>query len=225
MSTRAMKGLLAVALCGAGAASAQGCADVIGADFNRDFADGGGGSVGTTGGGVTASVATSTGATMGTGAGEDPCSPAPANNLSETTAVEVWAENAASLGQGAKDFFTIKAGEPAPMGYAHKIATYKIYATPGMPERKALYQCSAEGHHHMLLKPVGACTCMGYVLQIGDGSTLKKDDYLSLLRITGSTIGSTALIPAGNSSITCEQFAKKDANSSGCVDAGLFGAK
>ena len=205
----------------------SGCAQIIGADFDKPFQSSGAG-----GGSTTASAGTGNMVTTGStgGGGSAAVCDLGGALLTDTLDLDVWAKDVVVTSGGAQDFFTSSAtiSVPAGAGFTNKVASYKLFSAPDPGNRVLLYQCFSEGHN-ITAAPVGTCDCMGYAVQILGTSTLNKDDYVPLTRITGQVPEATALIPVEDESTggqMCLAFGNTTIDPKGCtaVDM-LYGAK
>jgi hypothetical protein len=211
-----------------------GCAQIIGADFDKPFQSSGAGGAG--GGSATASTsstggaAVTAGSTGGGGGAGGGCELGGAL-LTDTISLHVWAKDVLSSNQGAEDFFTSSPTILVPSGsqFPNAVETYKLFSAPDPGNRVLLYQCVSEGHH-VTTKPVGTCECLGYAVQILGTSSPNKDDYAPLTQILGRLPESNALIPAMDESTEgnamCMAYGNTTVNPAGCtaIDM-LYGAK
>ncbi len=150
--------------------------------------------------------------------------------LTDTLDLDVWAKDVPVTSKGAQDFFTSKAtvSVPAGGGFTNKVASYKLFSAPDPGNRVLLYQCFSEGTTS-LPRPWARVIAWGTPFRILGTSTLNKDDYVPLTRITGVVAEANALIPVEDESTggqMCLAFGNTSIDPKGCSAVDMFyGAK
>lgn len=211
MSTRAMKGLVAVTLIGAASGAILGCADILGADFNRDFGGGGGGSTSVSASSAAATSSSSSGTGGGTPAYECHLG---GTESAERVTVTVSAKPALMTGVGAEDFYSFRDGFPAvDVAHSEHVSSYELF-TSFKDARVPLFQCPKGGNHIVTSKGQSGCDCLGF-------ATTSPFNARQLHRIVGNEQLSTSAFTTDFTN--CLQYGHKPG---GCVDTeSLFSPK
>lgn len=176
-----------------------GCANLVGADFEREFAGGGGASVtSSTGEGspVTAAAAS-------TGAGGDHADPCLGDLAGPVVLVHVFVPDEVASTNPATDFLTTRKAIP-PAGWASSpIGMFKLYTSDnGRSDMKLLMDCNDTAVSHTIVQgnlAAGECECLGYALS---GSTGNDGSHVPMLQLKGSSGGNTILPTSATSACT-----------------------
>jgi hypothetical protein len=220
-------GLLPAFVLGAGALLSWGCADVIGANFNRTLPGAGGGmsvsasavtaaAAGTGGsGGDTVTSATATGVSASasasaSGAGGGTTDVCGGSSSDPTVTIYVYVNPGIDgSGTGATDFLTTRAKAPVlAAGFNQGVlATFKLYTSKdGLAKPVLLADCSSVEGHWVTDIITADCECLGYA---EDDPTGPTSTYTAFEQANGVTIQNT-LLPtgAGTSTTSCMKYSK-----------------
>ena len=209
------------ALIGTLVALGPGCANLVGADFDRTIGGGGSAGAGITSSGITSSgitgsggssPMTTTGGTTSTGTGQitdvlDDCS---GTMGSPSVKIFVFAAPAppGSMTPGAKNFVTTRHSNPQ-LGADFKmdsIAEFFLYASKStLPSATMLYDCvtqDAAKSHFISQAASAACECLGYSVN----SPQVQSSFAQLALLQGAATATSLMVPGAMN--TCATYSK-----------------